>query len=103
MIYIIIGGRNHVIAQQRVFITFMIINRHAFVSSSLTNQSSSFQTHFSDLFESNFSLFNKSEPAIPYSANKTEYNKSYTRKPLLGKLAPLKRPLNLTVDACEYH
>lgn len=72
-------------------------------NSFLTNQSISFKINFADLFESNFSLFNKSEPAIPFASYKTEYNKSYTQKPVLGKLVPLKRPLNLTVDSCKYY
>lgn len=60
-----------------------------------------------DLFQSNLSLHtnnNRSEPFLNNSGNngKTEYSQAFTEKQFIGKLAPLKRPPNLKVDACEY-
>lgn len=51
-----------------------------------------------DLFESNISLCSKAESSSTY---RTEYKQNFYEKALFGKLAPINRPPNLSVDACE--
>ncbi|KAG5673823.1 hypothetical protein PVAND_003837 [Polypedilum vanderplanki] len=57
------------------------------------------------LFQSNLSLHsNKRCESLPHINNngRTEYKREFTEKPLVGKLAALKRPPNLKVDAYPF-